>query len=94
MNKTITAQDYKKLCDLLRQGFVEFTYIKKDGTTRQAIGTRNVAMVEKMGGDAPMGTGEVPENTLPYWDYDRQAWRSFRTSSIVDEFTVRNDLNP
>lgn len=79
-NKTATAM---ALREALKKGIVRFTYYKKDGTLREAIGTRNLTLAENKTGvaiPAPK-TGIVNENA--YYDLDKQAWRSFIPENVV-----------
>jgi hypothetical protein len=68
--------------DALGNGFARFTYYKKDGTTRTALGTRSLCLIpiER----APKGLTSDGENTwednakaIPYYDLEKGEWRSF-----------------
>lgn len=83
----------KKLVELLRQGPTRFSYKRKDGQQRNAIGTLEPEVVKKH----IKGTGvKKPDSVLPYIelnpkgngspsqpaDYNRAAWRSFRKNLL------------
>ena len=56
---------------------VTFSYEKKDGSLRHAIGTlQNVDNLIK-------GTGASPINTIKYFDLQASAFRSFRIENLV-----------
>lgn len=69
MTKQITAVQLNKM---LAQGEVKFAFEKKDGTIRQAIGTRNINMIPIK--DLPK-QGPTNVNTVNYYDLDKKAWR-------------------
>lgn len=66
---------------VMAEGWVEFVYVKKDGSMRIAEGT--------------LCLDEVPENLRPkgkripsgevftYFDHDKDGWRSFRRELIM-----------
>ena len=77
-NTTATA-----LREALKKGIVRFTFYKKDGTIREATGTRNLSFAEKTTGEsipAPK-SGRINENA--YYDLDKKAWRSFIPENVV-----------
>jgi len=62
----------------LSVGFVKFSYYKKDGSHRIAIGTRNAALIEKMCGEkAGKYEREYAEHCIPYFDLSRGDFRCF-----------------
>lgn len=76
-------EDLKKL---MQSQVVEFSYIKKDGTTRTAHGTTNLDLVEEFGQDKlPKGTGTEPNGVTRYFDVDKEAWRSFQNESYIED---------
>jgi hypothetical protein len=66
----------------LRRGAVRFTFYKKDGTIREAYGTRNLAVAStKLGGvSIPKPYGE--KNPNAYYDLEKRAWRSFIPENV------------
>lgn len=72
----------KEFKESLRNGVVEFSYEKKDGTIREAKGTLNSEVYGKE--HEPKGTGfEVPENIIKYYDLDKEGWRSFDFNKLI-----------
>ena len=72
----MTAEQINEFKQSLQSGVVNFEYQKKDGTARQAIGTLCESIIIEKGGNMPKGTGETPDNTIPYWDIEKCSWRS------------------
>ena len=76
------AESLAKLKDAMRNGVVEFTYLKKDGSERVAKGTLNN---EVMGEDnIPKGTMDyTSDSTTRYFDVNSNGWRSFSNANLV-----------
>lgn len=79
---------FESFRDALSNGFARFTYIKKDGTTRTALGTRSLSLipVDKLPkGDMSDGaaTEEDSAKAIPYFDLDKNEWRSFSVLNFV-----------
>ena len=77
-----TAWCFESFRDALSNGFARFTYYKKDGSTRTALGTRSPSLIptDKLPkGDMSDGaaTREDSANAIPYFDLDKNEWRSF-----------------
>ena len=96
----LSKTEIPKLCEMMEKGIVEFSYMKADGSVRIAHGTRCMSLIplhllhERMGEDIL-----VMVNT-PYFDVDKQAWRSFSNRNFIairskqdetKEDTVRDD---
>ena len=65
---------------------VKFQYRKKDGTIRDAVGTRNLKMmVQEDGKQYEFKTTGKPEcpTTLGYWDLEKKAWRSLILTNFI-----------
>ena len=79
-------------------GFVRFAFIKSDGSMRYALGTRHLALIPH--DKRPSGTKqaridagiEQPNYTaIPYFDIEKQEWRSFtadRLCEIRDAYNI------
>ena len=74
----------------LRQGVVQFTYVKQDGTLREAHGTLNPDVIP----DDQQPTGKQQAliddglqqpnwKSINYYDLDKAAWRSLRAANLV-----------
>ena len=78
---------FESLRDALANGFARFTYFKKDGTTRTALGTRSPSLIptDKMPkGDMSDGAAlEDGVKAIPYFDLDKNEWRSFNVLNFV-----------
>ena len=79
---------FESFRDTLANGFARFTYYKKDGTTRTALGTRSACLIpiER----APKGLtsgGEIKwednAKAIPYYDLEKGEWRSFSVLNFV-----------
>ena len=73
---------YESFRDTLNNGFARFTYRKKDGTFRTALGTRSPLLIpvdklprDIMNNDEGIWTDSA--KTIPYFDLDKGEWRSF-----------------
>ena len=75
----MTTQEIK---DILSKGEVKFSYEKKDGTIREAFGTRNVAILE-LHDATPTGGKVENDNVIPYFDLEAMAWRSFKAENFM-----------
>ena len=78
---------FESLRDALGTGMAKFTYIKKDGTTRHAFGTRNTYFMLEEHYPKSNRTNEeaLPDDTktIPYYDLDIDEWRSFNVLNFV-----------
>lgn len=80
LSKMNTIEDLKKQ---MRNGVVEFSYKKKDGSTRLAKGTLNF---DVMGEENQPKTGvDYDSNdTTRYFDVDSNGWRSFKNDNFIE----------
>ena len=79
---------FESFRDALSNGFARFTYYKKDGTTRTALGTRSSTLIptDKLPkGDMSDGAAMKEDivKTIPYFDLDKNEWRSFSVLNFV-----------
>lgn len=67
----------------MRKGVVEFSYTKKDGSTRIAKGTLNF---EIMGEENTPKSGVEydSETTTRYFDVNSEGWRSFKNDNFLE----------
>lgn len=68
----------------LHEGMAYFTYVKEDGTLREAKGTLCADLIPA--GDTPKGI--VPRKkvheTFTYYDIDKKGWRAFKVRAFVE----------
>ena len=65
---------------------VRFQFKKKDGSTREAVGTTIRAKMIQPDGKLwePVGAGREEKPTIVnYWDLTSQAWRSFNVFNLI-----------
>lgn len=82
----------KDIKNLLENGVVTFTFKKANGEMRTATGTRVLDPEVATGytsEDAPKGERSAFPGVIPYWDLDKQAWRSLREDSLVSIDSVK-----
>ena len=71
----------------LASGDVHFTYRKKDGTEREAYGTRNTGIIKDHNA-TPSGTGTEKIGVITYYDLDSNGWRCFKIENFIGFKTV------
>lgn len=67
--------------EALEAGYAEFTYIKEDGNLRLARGTRNPRVLKEIKTFTFAGRKTDYRKHVPYWDFDRDDWRSYHTGN-------------
>lgn len=74
------------LCDALKNGETHFTFIKKDGTLRKAVGTLNLDFVPDADKQFKHSQEEQVERTdqTSYYDLEKNAWRCCKYDSIIE----------
>lgn len=79
--KTTSVEDLKQM---LHEGIVNFEFIKKDGSVRQAKGT---LLAEHLPALKENDKSRKPsENVVVYFDMEKQSWRSFVKESFVGAY--------
>ena len=73
--------------EVLASGDVYFTYRKKDGTEREAYGTRNTAII-KDNNATPTGNGTEKAGVIAYYDLESEGWRCFKIENFIGFKTV------
>lgn len=80
------ADEIMLLQEKMLEQAVKFQFRKKDGSVRDAVGTRNRDLMILPSGEkwAPVGP-QKPEcpTTIGYWDLEKKAWRSFVLTSFI-----------
>lgn len=84
--KDFKADEIMFLEEKMLDQAVRFCFKKKDGTIRDANGTRKLElMVQEDGKRYEFKTSGKPEcpTTLGYWDLDKKMWRSFTLTQFI-----------
>ena len=86
---------FESFRDTLANGFARFTYYKKDGSTRTALGTRSPLLIpaDKAPGASPQ-RNEERFKAIPYFDLEKREWRSFNVLNFVSLDEVWTFNNP
>ncbi len=79
--KTTSVEELNKM---LHEGIVEFEFIKKDGSVRQAKGTLLTEHLPAPKADAT--PRKKNDNVLVYFDLDKKSFRSFVKASFVGAY--------
>ena len=79
---------FESFRDALSNGFARFTYFKKDGIFRRTLGTRSPSLIptDKLPkGNMSDGaaTWEDTIKAIPYFDLEKNEWRSFNVLNFV-----------
>lgn len=80
------ADEIMLLQEKMMEQAVKFQFVKKDGSIRDANGTRKLElMVQEDGKQYEFKTSGKPEcpTTLGYWDLDKKMWRSFTLTQFI-----------
>ena len=90
----------------LRHGIVRFTYVKKDGTLREARGTNCADIIPPskmpkgvLAQKVALGLQQPNYLSVPYYDLDKETWRAFDVSrfhhasgiTVLDERVAPTD---
>lgn len=70
----------EKLIEDMRHGVVTFSYRKKDGSIRSAVGTlcEDYFSYERKGSESSR-----PAGLVSYWDMEAGGWRCFREENLL-----------
>lgn len=86
MEKTFKTTDLAEFGNMLREGIVEFEFIKKDGTVRQAKGTLLAEHLPAPKADSDTTTRKKNDNVMVYFDMEKKSFRSFVKESFVGAY--------
>ena len=85
--KTTSLEEFSKM---LHEGIVEFEFIKKDGSVRQAKGTLVAEYLPvstaDSDADSDCSTRKKNENVMVYFDMEKKSFRSFVKESFVGAY--------
>jgi hypothetical protein len=71
-----------ELRNLLAESVKRFAFIKKDGSLRVALGTRDVNLIPK-DVHTPKWIDDVSEKSVVFWDLEAQEFRSLTADASV-----------
>lgn len=77
-----TTEIADALRNALAKGVVKFTFFKKDGSIREAYGTRNLAVASTRLGGVSIHKPYGKPNPNCYYDLEKQAWRAFIPENV------------
>ena len=83
---TFKTTDLTEFDKMLREGVVEFEFVKKDGSVRQAKGTLLAEHLPAPKADSDGTSRKTSENVMVYFDMEKQAFRSFVKESFVGAY--------
>lgn len=86
LHGTMSSSDRKYMKKLLRNHIVYFSFRKKDGTLRKAVGTLISSYLPALRGGSPK-----PEHQMVYYDLEKEHWRSFRSYSFIKILNIKNE---
>lgn len=74
----------ESLIKSLSEGVAKVTFLKKDGTYREMVCTRNPSLISAE--HQPKNEKEIKENEdcIKVFDIEKQGWRSFNFSSVKE----------
>lgn len=79
--QTIPSLEAESLRDRLRQGPTKFTFVKKTGELRFALGTLNLDIIPN--NDHPKGVRPASPRVITFFDLEKFAWRSVSIESLI-----------
>jgi hypothetical protein len=89
MKASFKTTSLDEFSNMLKEGIVEFEFIKKDGTVRSAKGTLEPSLLPP---PKPEGDSEVAaprkknESVFVYYDLEKNAFRSFVKESFLGAY--------
>ena len=86
MEKTVKTTDLTEFSNMLHNGIVDFEFIKKDGSVRQAKGTLLAEHLPAPKADSDSTPRKQNENVMVYFDMEKKSFRSFVKESFVGAY--------
>ena len=89
MKASFKTTSLDEFSNMLKEGIVDFEFIKKDGTVRSAKGTLEPSLLPP---PKPEGDSEVAaprkknESVFVYYDLEKNAFRSFVKASFLGAY--------
>ena len=88
MKASFKTTSLDEFSNLLKEGIVEFEFIKKDGTVRSAKGTLEPSLLPppKPAGDSEVAPRKKNDNVFVYYDLEKNSFRSFVKESFLGAY--------
>lgn len=86
MEKTFKTTNLTEFSNMLREGIVDFEFVKNDGSIRQAKGTLVAEHLPAPKADSDNTPRKKNENVMVYFDMEKKAFRSFVKESFVGAY--------
>ena len=75
---------FVKFNEALKDGVVKFSFWKKDGSIREATGTKNMLLIPFENRPKTVIEDSLkPVQTITFYDIDKKAWRSFCITNFI-----------
>ena len=75
---------FVKFNEALKDGVVTFSFWKKDGTIREAKGTKNMLLIPFEDRPQALSPESVsPVQTIAFYDIDKKGWRCFSITNFI-----------
>jgi hypothetical protein len=71
----------KNLIQVLDENVTRFQFVKKDGSRRTALGTRNELLIPKQAQVKYLD--DISDKSVVFWDLEEEAFRSFSKNAEV-----------
>ena len=71
-----------ELRDLLRKDILLVVFTKADGTVREMLCTLRADLLPEYEG--PKRRGNDHPDAIHVWDLEKEAWRAFKTSTVLE----------
>lgn len=79
--QTIPSLEVEALRQRLRQGPTRFTFVKKTGELRFALGTLDLNIIPST--EHPKGVRPASPKVVTFFDLEKIAWRSVSVDSLI-----------
>lgn len=88
MKASFKTTSLDEFSNLLKEGIVEFEFIKKDGTVRSAKGTLEPSLLPpaKPAGDSEVAPRKKNDSVFVYYDMEKNSFRSFVKTSFLGAY--------
>ena len=88
MKASFKTTSLDEFSNMLHEGIVEFEFIKKDGTIRNAKGTLEPSLLPppKPAGDSEVAPRKKNDSIFVYYDLEKNYFRSFVKESFLGAY--------